>query len=208
MPGNITISTIRHSETEFNKEKRYAGTIDVPLNEKGILDAIKASKRLKRAKFDVVITSDLQRSLETAELLINKKIPIVHTPLCNERNYGKLQGLITDQVKLIKPKVLFIEVGGDSHSVNPPEGEPFEILRERAQKFYRFILKNYMGCKILVVSHGTFLQQFNGLLLGKSCIESLAIKVLNLELRTFIFKNYHLISEKSSQLIENSRKNW
>lgn len=209
--GDYTIiNTIRHGETDYNRDKRYAGTINVPLNEAGVRDTLEASKKLKSidTKFDVVITSTLKRAIETGRLLLGENTQLVKCQLCNERNYGRMQGLTEDEVKLIKPKIKYINVNGDSHSLNPPQGETFEELRERAGQFYRSIFREYQGLNILIVSHGVFLQQFHGLIRHKSWIESLATYPSNLELRSFRFKGSRLLSESSIKLPDRKQMSW
>jgi broad specificity phosphatase PhoE len=113
-----------------------------------------------------------------------------------------MEGHTTLEVKHFKPRIMFVKVGNDTHSVNPPGGEPFEDVRERAKKFRRLIFEQYRGSSVLVVSHGVFLQQFHGLLRGKSCIESLADWVSNLEMTSFIFSGNRLLEERSVKLID------
>lgn len=208
MNNHTIINTVRHAETDYNKDKRYAGTIDVPLSETGIRDTLEASKKIRGIKIDVVITSTLKRATETARLLVGENIPLVPNQLCNERNYGKMQGLTEDEVKLIKPKIKYINVGGINHSLNPPQGETFESLRKRAQEFYQFIFREYQGLNILVVSHEVFLQQFHGLIRGKSWVESLAIDVPNLELTSFRLKGSRPLSENSIKLSDRKQISW
>lgn len=208
MNNHTIINTVRHAETDYNKDKRYAGTTDIPLNKAGIRDTLDASKKLIGMKFDLVITSTLKRAIKTAQLLLNENIPTFPCQLCDERNYGKMQGLSEDEVKLIKPKIKYIEVGGNYHSLNPLKGEMFEELRERAQQFYRFIFREYQGLNILVVSHGVFLQQFHGLIQGKSWIESLAIYVPPAELTSFYFNGSRLHSVKRIKLVDRNQICW
>ncbi|MBN1163661.1 MAG: histidine phosphatase family protein [Candidatus Krumholzibacteriota bacterium] len=200
MSIKTVIHTIRHAETTYGEESRYAGTMDVPLNEKGRRDALAAVEKLPEKDFDVVITSSKKRAIETASLLLKGNIPLIQTGLCDERNYGEMEGKTWDEVKTMDPPILFIPVGNDTHSVNPPRGEPFEDLRERAKKFRQFIFDNHEGSNILVVSHGVFLQQFHGLLRGLSCIESLAAGVRKLEYNSFYFQDRKLVKETSRQL--------
>ena len=207
--NNFTIvNTIRHGETDFNRQKRYAGTIDVPLNEVGICDAIAASRRMRDISFDVVITSMLQRSIQTARHLLGENIDIVKTQLCSERNYGGMQGLTEDEVKSMKPKIMYIYVGDDYHSLNPPDGESFEELRERAEKFLRHLLNEYAHKSILVISHGTFLQQFHGLLRGKDWVDSLSESVKNLQCHIFHLSGKDLIREECIPLVNRSQNSW
>jgi broad specificity phosphatase PhoE len=200
MPIETTLYTIRHAHTRYNAEKRYAGTVDVPLSEAGIRDARAAAAKLADMTFEVVISSTLKRSIETAHILASDAAQFLESPLCNERNFGVMQGLTWDEVQSLDPPVLFIPVGNDLHSVNPQKGEPLEEVWERAKKFRRFIFNRYRGSQILVVSHGVFLQMFHGVLRGLSCIEALAVYPANLELARFRFSGNHLTEEKAVKL--------
>ena len=60
----MKIYLIRHGETQFNQEQRYQGSLDVPLSEEG-------GRKLTAAEFcpDVVYTSHMRRTMETAHLI-------------------------------------------------------------------------------------------------------------------------------------------
>jgi len=201
MTVNTTISTLRHAHTQYNAEKRYAGSIDVPLSEIGMEDARRAASKLAGIKLDVVITSTLKRTVQTAQILVGDSTPIVQNRLCDERNFGIMEGLTWDDVQTLQPPVLMINVGNDLHTVNPKGGEPFEDVWERAKNFRRMIFDAYMGANILVVSHGVFLQMFHGLLRGLNCIESLGSYPSNLELARFQFVDEQLVEEKVTRLL-------
>lgn len=202
------ISTLRHAHTQYNAERRYAGTIDVPLSETGLKDAHLAAEKLKKAKFDVIISSTLRRSIETARIISRNRIPVVKTKLCNERNFGIMEGLTWDEVQNLDPPVLLIPVGNDLHTVNPKGGEPFEDVWYRAKKFRDFIFRRFKGRNILVVSHGVFLQMFHGVLRGSNCIESLALYPSNMELNRFRFSGTRLVSEKRIKLAGKEVFHW
>ncbi len=199
------ILTIRHGQTAYNLEKRYAGSIDIPLNEKGIEDAENASILLKDYELDILITSKLKRAIHTAELLIaGRNIPIIQNKLCNERNYGKMQGLNYIEVEEIKPRIKYFKLNNDFHSLNPPDGETFPALRRRAKLFSEFIFQNYTGSNILVVSSSAFMQQLHGIFQGTNCMESLRNEIHNLDCTTFTFNGRKLIEEKTVSLRRNS----
>ncbi len=197
------IHTIRHAHTSYNAEKRYAGTIDVSLSEKGIREASGAASRLKELGigFDVVVTSTMKRSIETAHLLLLDGVQFVQSKLCDERKFGIMEGHTWEEVQTFEPRILFVSVGGDLHSVNPQGGEHFEDVWERAKKFRRLLFGKYRGKSILVVSHGVFLQMFHGVLKGSSCIESLADYPSNLELTSFCFSGNRLMEARTEKLI-------
>jgi len=196
------ITIIRHGQTAYNAENRYAGTIDVPLNEKGIKDAKNAATRLMDYKFDIVLTSNLKRAIQTAEHLITgHNIQIIQNELCNERNYGRMQGLNFIEVEEIKPRIQYLKLNNDFHSLNPPSGETFPALRKRARTFSQFIFQNYTGSDILVVSSSAFMQQLQGLYHGIDWVGSLRNEIHNLACITFTFDNRKLIKEKQVNLL-------
>jgi broad specificity phosphatase PhoE len=203
-----TISTLRHAHTQYNAERRYAGSIDIPLSEKGIEDARQAAHKLAEIKFDIVITSTLKRAFQTAQILIGDSAPIIQNELCVERNFGIMEGLTWDDIQTLQPPVLMINVGNDLHTVNPKGGEPFEDIWDRAKRFRRFIFENYAGANILVVSHGVFLQMFHGVLRGLNCIESLAVYPSNLELTRFQFAGEQLVNETITKLLGPEPLKW
>ena len=93
---------VRHGQSEWNKENKFTGWVDVGLSEKGKLEAIEAGKVLFNAGFapNICYTSYLTRSKDTAkhilsELPIDESIefPIKNLWQLNERHYGALQGL-------------------------------------------------------------------------------------------------------------------
>jgi len=196
------ITTIRHGQTVYNEERRYAGTIDVPLNRKGIEDAKNAAHRLMDYEFDAVVTSGLKRAFQTAELLIDgRKLSIIQNKLCNERDYGKMQGLTYVEVEDINPRILYIKLNSDFHSLNPPDGEDFPTLRKRAEAFSEFLFQNYTGSNILVVSHSAFMQQLHGLYRRFDWTESLRYNIQNLACYTFAFKGRKLIENMPANLL-------
>jgi 2,3-bisphosphoglycerate-dependent phosphoglycerate mutase len=204
--NNITrILTIRHGQTLYNLEKRYAGSIDIPLHEKGIEDAENAAIILKEYDLDIVITSKLKRAIQTAEILVaGRNIHIIQNKLCNERNYGRMQGLTYTEVEEIKPRIKYFKLNNDFHSLNPPDGETFPALRRRAKYFCEFIFQNYAGSNILVVSSSAFMQQLHGIFRGTACMESLRNEVYNLDCATFIFNGRKLIEDRTVSLRRNS----
>jgi 2,3-bisphosphoglycerate-dependent phosphoglycerate mutase len=93
------IVLLRHGESVWNKENKFAGWTDVGLSEKGIEEAKEAGRYLKKEGyvFDVAFTSLLSRAIKTLWLALEEMdlmwIPIHHSWRLNERHYGALQGL-------------------------------------------------------------------------------------------------------------------
>ena len=90
---------LRHGESTWNQENRFTGWTDVGLNEKGVQEAIRAGRVLKREGyvFDVAYTSVLKRAIKTLWIALEEMdlmwIPVYNSWRLNERHYGGLQGL-------------------------------------------------------------------------------------------------------------------
>ncbi|TYB31933.1 MAG: histidine phosphatase family protein, partial [Candidatus Mcinerneyibacterium aminivorans] len=65
----MEIYFVRHGETKGNKEKKFRGRTDYPLNENGKNQAKKLKEKLKKYKFDKLLTSPLKRAHETAKII-------------------------------------------------------------------------------------------------------------------------------------------
>lgn len=193
-------ATIRHGETDYNRQNRYAGTIDVPLNDGGRKDAMRASEQIKGMNFDVCVSSPFRRAVETAQALTGGRLEVVPCEHARERHFGILQGRTSKDVETIRPPVLFIKVGNDYHSVDILGGETFPELRGRAERFHRYLLDNFRGRRVLVVSHGVFLQQFHGVIRGQDWVDSLGSHVGNLELTIFHMEGEENVSEERMRL--------
>ena len=90
---------IRHGESDWNKENRFTGWVDVGLSEKGLQEAKNAGLALKKAgfTFDLAFTSVLRRAITTLWNVLDGMdllwIPVTKHWRLNERHYGALQGL-------------------------------------------------------------------------------------------------------------------
>ena len=200
MPTTI-IHAVRHAQTGFGAEERYAGTRDVDLSAKGVADTLRAREVLAGEHYDTVLSSPLLRARRTAELL-RPDVSIEEDERLVERNYGALEGRTWAEARDFDPPILFIEVGGEQHSVNPPGAETFEDVWYRARAVADDLLGRHSGRRLLLVSHGTFLQMFIGALTGSSCIESLAVSPGNLELTEFELSGRDLIGRDTRSLID------
>src|SRR5437868_1324681 len=82
---------MRHGETDWNRQQRFQGQIDVPLNAVGQAQAQRLAQRLVAEPFDVVVSSDLQRARTTAALAAGGR-DVRIDPLWREQAFGVLEG--------------------------------------------------------------------------------------------------------------------
>jgi len=93
-----TLVLLRHGESEWNAKNLFTGWVDVPLNDKGRAEGIRAGELLRDAGVlpDVVHTSLLRRAINTAATALDGVdrhwIPVRRSWRLNERHYGALQG--------------------------------------------------------------------------------------------------------------------
>jgi broad specificity phosphatase PhoE len=180
------LSTVRHGLTALNRDKRVGGRYDAPLIEEGRRQAREANGSFDGTPFDVVISSPLSRALETAEIIAGvRREDIIVDDESTERSFGEMEGLTPAQVRERLPQVRYVRIGHVDYSLNPPAGETFEQLHERARRFLERTLEFHSGKNILLFGHENFLQQLHGVIWGLGPMESLERAILNCELNQF-----------------------
>jgi broad specificity phosphatase PhoE len=95
----------RHGETAANREKRFQGQKDYPLNAKGEQQARCLVAALKPYPLQAVFTSDLSRASRTAALAAGSRPLPIHThPFFREYSFGIAEGLTSAEVKALYPR--------------------------------------------------------------------------------------------------------
>jgi probable phosphoglycerate mutase len=90
----------RHGETDFNREQRFQGHLDVPLNDEGRRQASTLVRPLGRIGIDCILSSDLSRARETAEIVARGLgIPVFETSGLREAHLGNAQGLTVEEIE-------------------------------------------------------------------------------------------------------------
>src|SRR3989339_1568200 len=98
------ICFIRHGETDWNVAKRIQGQTDVPLNETGRSQALAMAFNAAHHDFSAIYSSDLQRALDTAKLVAERRGLKVNTlPQLRERHFGIFQGLTAAEGLQLNP---------------------------------------------------------------------------------------------------------
>lgn len=84
---------VRHGETDWNRQGIIMGSTDIPLNEVGIIQAKESANYLRHYEISTIITSPLQRAVQTAEIIAEtKNIPFVVIDQFKECHLGISQG--------------------------------------------------------------------------------------------------------------------
>ena len=105
---------VRHGETEWNAEGRIQGHQDVALNERGERQVAAVARRLASARVDAVYSSDLRRTMQTAEHIaeaLGKKI--IQDQRLREWKLGVLETLIPNEAAEKEPEAYRIYMERD-----------------------------------------------------------------------------------------------
>jgi broad specificity phosphatase PhoE len=148
-----TLYLVRHGETDWNISKTIQGQLDIPLNQKGEVQAKELRESLKSVHFDAVFSSDLIRAKKTAEILtLERQLVIETTNALRERAFGIYQGKSMDEAheKLYK----LLEEYKDHPHIIESQVETNEHMVSRALTYIREISVGYQNKTVLLVSHG------------------------------------------------------
>ncbi|NJN01199.1 MAG: histidine phosphatase family protein [Leptolyngbyaceae cyanobacterium RM1_1_2] len=99
---------VRHGETEWNRQKRFQGQIDVPLNENGHGQAQKVAELLKPVKIDAAVSSPLLRPQETAAAILkhHPQITLKFEDRLKEIGHGDWEGKLEAEIEAGYPGLL------------------------------------------------------------------------------------------------------
>jgi probable phosphoglycerate mutase len=99
MSSRARVFIFRHGQTDWNLAGRIQGHLDVPLNEAGRAQARLLIRPFERLKIQAVVSSDLIRARETAEIAASTLGAPIHTDEgLREIHLGKLQGLSREEI--------------------------------------------------------------------------------------------------------------
>ena len=144
-PGTpTTLCLVRHGETEWNLTRRYQGTTDIPLNDKGRAQARRVAEALGGERWDAIVSSPLSRAMETARAVAaTTGIETIEEDRdLQERAYGEAEGLTLAEREKTWP-------GGDW-----PGLESWDDVATRVMIAIERIAAAHPGRRVIVVCHG------------------------------------------------------
>ena len=151
---------MRHGESVWNSDNRFTGGVDVPLTDTGRAEAHRAGRLLQRHRLsiDLAFSSTLQRAADSLDIVLSalgrEDLPPHRSPLLNERNYGRLQGMDKAEAARI--------YGADqvhswrrSYADGPPGGESLKDVAARLLPYFEAEVAPQLGAgkNVLIVAH-------------------------------------------------------
>ena len=143
---------VRHGETDWNREGRFQGHADPPLNDLGRRQAAELAAALANEEVTAVYTSPLRRAFETAELIASARgLSPVPVEALREVDVGSWQALTRAEVEGRFPQQFrrWIEYGRGWD-----DGETYEEMGERVIAAFRELAARHEGERIMGVTHG------------------------------------------------------
>lgn len=142
---------VRHAQTSWNVENRAQGHTDIPLDETGLWQAARLSEAFRSIPVSRILSSDLKRSLQTAQAVGQTiGLGVDTTPVLRERSFGEWEGLgfaeLYNQYEAL---------GGPNtphHEIRPPGGESMADVWDRMEPVRDEIVAHEDD--LLVVTHG------------------------------------------------------
>ena len=150
---------IRHGETDWNKEKRFMGQENVPLNQKGIEQAEQTAQRLRDRNIDLIISSDLLRAEQTARILAQKTgAEIVIDKNLRELHAGESQGLTYDEIAKQHNLANWDDrINQDFRFIG---GESWDELEKRVWATFQHHIAHHNHKNVALVTHGGVIRIF------------------------------------------------
>lgn len=160
----IELILSRHGETLENQQHILQGQLPGTLSPLGRSQAENLAETLKDIPLDVVVSSDLARSYETALAVAKRHGLVPHqTPLLREMDWGIYTGKQLDDVDWLNL---------------PPSVESIEALYQRAIDFIRYLQENFSDRRVLAIGHGAFNRAIIAFLEGKKAIEIIDLPIM------------------------------
>ena len=145
---------IRHGETDWNRQQRFQGQIDVPLNALGQTQAQRLAERMAGERFDALWSSDLLRACATAGAVAQAlDLPLRTETLWREQSFGVLEGLDVPTIRRDHAPLWAQWIRYDADYALPG-GESVRTFHARVLRALSAIADAHAGQRVAVVTHG------------------------------------------------------
>ena len=156
------IYVIRHGETDWNKDNRFQGQSDIPLNAKGLDQAQALVPLMSQLQIDSVYSSSLSRAYKTAEIAVQDlKLSIQKDDRLKETQLGQVEGLTMDEIIALVGEEAIAKWRSYEERLLDfrfPDGESKRQMMYRARAVLLEIAQNSSRNQIAVFAHGMLMR--------------------------------------------------
>jgi broad specificity phosphatase PhoE len=154
-----TLYVVRHGTTTMNRENRYRGRRDVPLDAQGYQDAVDAARALSSVGLSAVYTGPLRRTIATAQIITDEaRVPdvrILHG--LNNVDYGSWEGMTSMEAEIYDPEAFKLYRTSPSRAVCP-NGERLADARQRMIEALQLIGQRHAGESVAAITHAVMIR--------------------------------------------------
>lgn len=154
-----TLYLVRHGETIYTPERRFSGygKHDPELSAKGLKQAEEVAEVMPRYGADLIISSPLMRTMQTAEKIAHKtNLSITQDMEWVEASFGEWDGMSPDEVQSKWPEDY--EKWLSLVDYRPPGGESYEEVSSRVNALLNDVVDRYPAKKIIVSTHSVVIR--------------------------------------------------
>jgi len=149
---------VRHGETIWHSENRYAGSTDIPLGRRGLEQAEQLAKWAAGTELAAIWVSPLRRARETAgPSEIATGITARVDSRLREIDFGQAEGLTDTEIRQSLPEA-FAAFQSDPVSHHLPGGEDPRDVVQRCTECFKEIERMHSGGRVLIVTHNTLIR--------------------------------------------------
>ena len=207
MNNKLKLYIVRHGQTEWNVLEKFQGQLNSPLTPEGIEKVKETAKELKNVNFEAGYTSQMGRTIATAEIILennkyeqekalDQKLKLQKLPELNEIHFGEWQGLTFKETFVKYPKEAhnyFYDV--KNYNAKNIKGEELKDGLERFLKGLEKIREEQKSGNILIVTHGTVLELFFNYIQNREADDLDERKLIgNGQYKIFTFENEKYIA--------------
>jgi len=147
------IVLVRHGQTEWNKEERFRGRVDIDLDEVGLRQAKAVAERLAQWEVAAIYSSPLKRAVATAEAIAGRlSLQMEILGGLNDMHFGVWQGLPIAEARKNYPE-LFDLWRSSPEQLRIPEGETLDDVQNRVVATLDELVAKHENETIALVTH-------------------------------------------------------
>lgn len=147
----MKLYVVRHGETAENSKDCLCGRINSGLTEKGKLQAVEVREYFNGKNIDLIVSSPLDRCVQTAQIIANNAIPVIYSDSLLGRDHGEFTGMH-------KSLINFDEYWNYSKNVQYETAESVRTLYDRVAKLIDDLKEKYSDKNIIIVTHSGILR--------------------------------------------------
>lgn len=179
---------IRHGVTSWNRERRFQGQTNIPLDEEGHRQARRVAAALAASRTAAVYASDLSRAWETARPVADALgLPLRAEPGLRERHYGAFEGRSIDELERDWAQDFARWRAREPDFPLPGGGESLRALQARVEAALIALARRHAGERVIAVTHGGVLDCAYRIATGLGIAEPRKHELLNASINRIAF---------------------